>query len=662
MKAQYRAPVRPICDIGRDAALRGFRPRHRFARRALFFSLIAVTVGLATAMLTEILAANGLGAIEIGILCLFFVNFIWIAFSFWTAVAGFVIRLSGREPIDLHAVGELRGAAAGTVSSRTAIVVPVYNEDPHRVFAGIDAVYASLAQTRNGLDGFDVFILSDTTRDDIAAQERAYWEAFCEASNAFSRVFYRRRSPNTHRKAGNVADFCKRWGYRYEHMIVLDADSLISGETIVSLVILMEANPRAGLIQTVPMPIRQETLFGRAIQFSSRLVSPMLASGLSFWHMGESNYYGHNAIIRVDAFMQNCGLPELPGKPPLGGEIHSHDYVEAALLRRGGWRVYLVPDLEDSFEELPANILAFASRDRRWCQGNLQHLRLLGARGLHWVSRVHLLQGAFAYLSSPLWVGFLMLSTADIVAQAITGHRYFEDPYQLYPNWPVSMLTETVSLFLVTLGMLFTPKILSLLLVLLDRAGRAAYGGWRRAVAGLGLETLFSVLIAPVMGCLHSYFIASLLVGRGVAWNPQNRSERGLGFGVTVSSVGILMFIGIAWLTVIYLHAPGYVWWVAPVLAGLILSIPITVISSRPAVGLWLRRRGLMLTPEETAPTKEMQLLDQALERDLIMPEAMDLRDHPAATPPARFTPMPPQSFAVREPETQKTPAMRRIG
>jgi membrane glycosyltransferase len=346
----------------------------------------------------------------------------------------------------------------------------------------------------------------------------------------------------------------------------------------------------------------------------------------------------------VKAFVENCGLPELPGKPPLGGEIHSHDYVEAALMRRGGWRCYLVPDLGGSFEELPGNILTFAARDRRWCQGNLQHLKLLGAKGLHSINRLHLLQGACAYLASPLWVAFLLLSTADVIGQAISGHAYFTSAYQLYPNWPISKLTETVSLFVVTMGMLFLPKILAFVLALSDAAERKRYGGTRRAVMSLGSETLFSMLIAPVMGCLHSYFIVSLLAGRGVAWKAQDRTEKGLRVSHAVSSVGILMIIGIAWVYVLFIHAPDYVLWVAPVLAGLLLSIPITLLSSRPDLGRWLRRQEVFLTPEESVPTAEIEHMEQVLSQT-VPGDGADVTDTAPMTPPVQLTPMPPQSF-----------------
>jgi membrane glycosyltransferase len=621
-------------------------PRPRL-RRAAFFGLVLATIAAAAAMLFDILAANGLEPVEIAILVLFVVNFVWIALSFWTAVAGFIVRGAKLDPINLRPLEDLVGTNRGPISTRTAICVPVYNEDPRRVFAGIEAIYRSL-ETAGGLRHFDLFVLSDTRNEDIALSERQTWTAFCRKHQAENRIFYRRRENNTGRKAGNIADFCRRWGAAYDHMVVLDADSVMSGETLLQLVRLMEANPQAGLIQTQPMPFNQATLFGRALQFSCGLVGPVMASGVGFWSLGESNFYGHNAIIRTRAFIDHCGLPMLPGKPPLGGEIHSHDFVEAALMRRGGWSVYFVPDLGGSYEELPTNIVDYATRERRWCQGNLQHLRLVAAPGLHWVNRLHMVAGAFAFLSSPLWAAFLLLSTADIVERAITGHRYFSAGHQLFPDWPVSKFSETISLCAVTLGLLFLPKLFGLLLVLFDRRRRRQFGGGIRATLGLVIETLFSALIAPVMGGLHTYFIVSLVTGRGVAWNPQNRSDRGLSVGEVTPSLGLLFAVGMGWLAVLLVHAPEYLWWVLPVLTGLILAMPVAVISSRRSVGQGLRRLGLLVTPEETTPAPELRDLAAALARAPSPEQRTRAKPLPTETPPAQWTPMEPQRLHRR--------------
>ena len=325
-------------------------------------------------------------------------------------------------------------------------MVPVYHEDPEQVGMRIAATYRSLADT-GYLSQFDVFILSDSREHEVVRQEQALWARLCAELDARGRLFYRNRADNRGRKAGNIADFCRRWGARYSYFVVLDADSVMSGETLVRLVRLMEANPDAGLIQTVPRPIGGETPLARILQFSASLYGPLLASGLNYWFQDEGNYWGHNAIIRTEAFMANAGLPTLPGAPPFGGEIMSHDFVEAAFLRRAGWGVWLVPELGGSYEQLPPTLSEFVSRDRRWCQGNLQHLRLLTIKGLRPASRAHLLTGAMAYLASPLWLTLLVLTSLEAARAALIPWDYFADATSFGPAWPIARRGELLSLF-----------------------------------------------------------------------------------------------------------------------------------------------------------------------------------------------------------------------
>ena len=351
-------------------------------RRALFFLLTLLTAAAATAMMCDILAANGLTTLERIGLVLFYILFVWITGAFWTALAGMLVRLRGGDPLGLKPE-ELAGRP---LAGRTAIIMPIYNEETTRVIAGLDVIWSSLARLPEQ-SAFDLFILSDTRKLDVAAAEEAAWRQLTARHHARGRIFYRRRPENVSRKAGNIADFVRAWGGAYDYAIVLDADSIMSGEALVSLARLMDANPQAGIIQALPVPAGRETLFARLIQFAARLSSPMLASGLAWWQLGEGNYWGHNAILRLKPFAAFCDLPRLPGAPPLGGEILSHDFVEAAFMRRAGFQVWLVPDDSGSWEEVPSNLIDYAARDRRWAQGNLQHLGLLPMRGLHWLSR-----------------------------------------------------------------------------------------------------------------------------------------------------------------------------------------------------------------------------------------------------------------------------------
>jgi len=575
-------------------------------RRILFFGLVLLTTLVGIDMMFEILRANGVTGIELAILVLFAVTFGWITVAFWTAMIGFVLRLLKLDPRSLRRRPRWEQAPSSPLTTRTAIVMPIYNENPVQVLAGLEATFRSVQRTGQ-LTHFDFFLLSDTTDPDIAAAEERGWAALCHRLGAEGKLFYRRRARNVSRKAGNIADFCCRWGKHYDFMIVLDADSVMSGETAVTLVRAMQTAPRAGIIQTVPIPVGQQTMLGRFVQFASRLYSPMLATGLCFWQLGEANYWGHNAIIRIAPFMQHCGLPVLPGKPPLGGEIHSHDFVEAALMRRGGWHVYLLPDLTGSYEGVPGNLFDFAKRDRRWAQGNLQHLKLLLVRGLHPLSRLHFLLGALAYASSLLWLVLLGLSTVDALGRALWPHEYFGSGYQLFPDWPIAKTQEIVSLLVATVALLLLPKVAGILLCLTDRRQRVAFGGTRRVLTSALVESVFATLIAPVMMLLHAYFVVSILCGHTVSWNPQTRDGRSIGLQEAASYLLIPTLIGGVWGAATFSLAPSFFWWLTPVLLGLGLAIPLIMWSSRSAVGHRLQRRGLFCTPEELAPPIELQ-------------------------------------------------------
>jgi membrane glycosyltransferase len=632
-------------------------------RRTLFFTAVATTVAVALAAMLDILGANGLEPLEIAILALFFVNFTWIALSFWTAIAGFAIEALGLDPVGLSRRARIAFPLGRPLHSRTAVVMPVCNEEPESIFARLQAIYQSVAATGH-LDHFHFYLLSGSTRDETVAGERRQWQAFCRRLGADGRMFYWKRDERAGRKAGTVADFCRRWGAYYEHMVMLDADSLMSGRLLVELARRMEANPGVGLIQTQPLPLNQTTLFARILQFAGHLYGPVFASGATFWQLGESNYYGHNAIIRTAAFTRSCGLPELPGRPPLGGEILSHDFVEAALLRRAGWQVYFLPTLPESYEELPTNLIDFAARDRRWCQGNLQHLKLVGAPGLHPLSRLHFLSGAFAFLASPQWLLFLVLSTAAIVSEAVGSHDYFPGGYRLFPEWPISKWTETVSLFTVTLSLLFLPKLFGLVLALADRGRRREFGGgWRLAGSAFG-ETLFAVLTAPVMMALHSYFVACLVSGFGVGWGSQNRSGRSLAVGEAFSSLAVLFLAALVWGGLILVAAPERVWWILPVLTGLIVAVPAAVVSSRATLGERLRRRGWFLTPEETAPSPVVEAAAEALVATQAVagqpPAESAEKKLPPGPPPPIPTPMPAQVLRRRLPAEDRPPPQRK--
>jgi membrane glycosyltransferase len=605
-------------------------------RRTLFFGLTFLTSAGATALLLDVLEANGIKKIEIVGLVLFFGLFTWIAGALWTAIAGFAMRLAGRDPVGI----DMQSLAGRTLTTRTAVVMPIYNEDPIRVGAGLTATWSSLLhESEQG--AFDLFILSDTSDASIAEDEERMWQGLTARYGA-GRVFYRRRRDRSERKAGNIADFVRRWGANYECMLVLDADSVMSGQALVTLARAMEAHPQIGILQSLPVSVGRETLFGRLIQFGSRLQSPMLSSGLAWWQAGDSNYWGHNAIVRLRPFAQHCTLPRLSGKPPLGGHILSHDFVEAAFMRRAGFEVRQLPELEGSWEEVPANVIDYAARDRRWTQGNLQHSRVLGFPGLHPLSRVHLLTGIVAYVSSPMWFALLVLSSLLSAIEAAKKPQYFWPGLQsLFPHWPQIRSGEIAGIFGLTLVVLLLPKILGAILAMRDRSLRRQFGGTVPMCMSLLVEQLFSMLLAPTMMLFHSTFVAQTLLGRSVSWNAQERNERGVTFAEAFRRQKWHLALGVAWGAAMLYLAPQFFWWLTPVLAGLLAGIPLIVWTSRTSAGRLFRRAGLLLTPEETAPPPELVTLSRAGHDVLVLGPTPG----PVVPPPVRPSPAyyPPQ-------------------
>src|ERR1019366_1861700 len=452
-------------------------------RRTAFFGFTLLTACTGGFLMFDILRANGMGPLEVAGLILFVVLFIWISGAFWTAVAGFIVRLIGHDPAALRPETD----ALRPLQGRTAVILPIYNEETARVFAGLDAIWSSLAALPQA-QCFDFFVLSDTCRPEIAALEEQAWRDMLARRGAGGRLFYRRRSENSGRKAGNIAQFVRNWGGAYDYMLVLDADSVMCGQALVTLAQMMDSHPQVGIIQALTLLAGRETLFARLLQFAVRLNGPMF-----------------------------------------GGEILSHDIGEAALMRRASYRIWLVPDIAGSWEEVPTNVIDFAARDRRWAQGNLQHLGVMPMRGLHWLSRIHMLTGVLSYVTSPMWLLVLILSSIVTSIEAVTGHQYFQaGAHSLFPSWPQYRNGEIDALLSMTATILFLPKMLGAGLALRNRHLRAGYGGGRQLVKGVLFEQAMSMLLAPTMMLFHTSFVLRALLGRSVGWDAQPRGDRGI--------------------------------------------------------------------------------------------------------------------------------------
>ena len=566
---------------------RAFRPamRAQFQEQSLhrirvpgwLFGIGAAGLATALAMtaLVRGLAQDGLTFGEV-VWSALFANLFGLGFiGFIIAVVGFVVGRRKPEPLppptrDLP---------------RSVLVMPIYEEDAEHVFAGLAAMRESLANTPGG-EAFEIFVLSDSRRpEQVAEEERAFRRVARLPLPVNIPVFYRRRAINERQKAGNLQEFFERFGHRYEYAVVLDADSLMRGDTLVTMLRRMEAAPNLALLQAPLFLHAGTTIFSRAQQLAASVCGPLFTRGLAVLSGPHGNYYGHNAAIRVRAFLDCCSLPVLDGQPPLGGHILSHDFVEAALLCRAGWEVRIAHDLAGSWEELPSTLADYVARDRRWCQGNLQHLRVAMADGFKPMSRLHMWVGAGAYLAGPVWLLFTVLGA---VLAATASH-------------PLVPAAIALPLTLGTASLLLGPRILGVISTLANAEQRAAHGGTVRVLLSGVFELLLGSLLAPLMMVHHTKIVISIITGGSVRWGAQNRRGGGR-FAQLARGELFSTFLGLACAATLHLAAPGLLFWLAPIWAPLVLSIPLSLLVSSNLVGELFAKTGIFSVPSETQP------------------------------------------------------------
>jgi membrane glycosyltransferase len=555
-------------------------------RRAAFALIALLSSAVATALFAAAQPDLDSGWLHFGQIALFAVLSSWVVTGFVTALMGFWVTLRG----DAHGLAAKSVAGHGlSPAARTAVIMPICEEHVPTVFAGLRATCESIAATGHAAQ-FDVFVLSDSSDPRTVAAERAAWESLRAALAVLPgqvEVYLRHRKRRTHRKAGNVADFCRRWGRDYRYLVVLDADSVISGDCLVTLAKLMEAHPDAGILQTATQPVGHLTLHARAQQFAARVTGRLFTRGLQYWQLGESHYWGHNAIIRTAPFMAHCGLAPIPGRGGRSGGILSHDFVEAALMRRAGWHVWLVPDLAGSYEQQPPDLLSELQRDRRWCQGNLQNARLLAEPGLHRVHRAMFAIGAMSYLAAPLWLAFMVFGTSLWLGGA-----------RLALDWDAAP-AALVGLWAWTLCMLFLPRVLGLAAVFV-RGEQRCFGGTARLLGSALLETVLALVQAPVRMLAHTLFVVVALTGLKLQWKSPPREACGLAWDAAARQLLPLTAAAAAAAAALAWFEPLAVLSLLPVAIPVLLSVPLAVLTSHVRLGAGLRMRGLLLVPEES--------------------------------------------------------------
>lgn len=605
-------PVQSLSTAGQNVGRPSSAPAGMAIRRLLVFGTsVALTVA-ATHEMHLVLGANGFSWIEVPILTLFVVLFAWIALALVSSVCGFVSIIGGGgRRLDTP------GVALAVLTGRTALLMPTYNESPARVSAGLEVIHRDLQRLGVGAH-FDIFILSDTTDPDVWVAEEAAFLALRERVGTSDALFYRRRARNVARKAGNIGEWVRQFGGGYPQMMILDADSVMTGDCIVRLASAMERHPAIGLIQSLPIIVGGSTLFARMQQFAGRIYGPMIAHGLEWWHGADGNYWGHNAMIRTRAFAGHAGLPDLPGRKPFGGHIMSHDFVEAALMRRAGWGVHMMPALVGSYEESPPSLTDLAVRDRRWCQGNMQHMAVIGARGLHWISRLHLAMGIGSYLTAPLWLAFLLSGVLVTLRSHFVMPDYFPSGPSLFPQWPSVDPVRSMWVFVGTMGLLLGPKLLAYLALLFDGPARRACGGGLRALLSVLIETLLAGLLAPVSMLTQSSAVVAILSGRDSGWNAQRRDDGSIPIGEVARRYWGHTLFGVILGAVSYFVSISLLLWMSPVVVGLALAIPLAALTASAGLGRALRRAGLLRIPEEYHPPSILVEAD-AIEADLVL-------------------------------------------
>jgi membrane glycosyltransferase len=554
-------------------------------RRWVFFALNAASMIALAGVMIDVLAARGWSYASALFLLLFLVGLPWTLIGFWNSAVGFVILRLTADPVGYTNAAIRLTPKASRITTRTAICLALRHEDVGLVFARLDSMIRSVAATPSA-DAFDFHVLSDSARPDIVAAEE---QAFAELVTGHPRAAflqYRRRALNTGFKAGNLHEFAAREQGRYDHMIVLDADSVMSAAAMLRLVRAMQANPSLGILQTLVVGQPSGSAFTRIFQFGMRQSMRTQTVGSAWWQGPAGPYWGHNAIIRIRPFVDHCILPVLPGRGPLSGQILSHDQVEAAMIRGAGYDVRVIADEFESWEENPPNLPDFIKRDLRWCQGNMQYLKLLRMPGLKPMGRFQLVNAIMMYAGAP--AGLLML--LDGLAMIGDGSR---------SSAPAAL---AFALYFVMLSLGFAPRLLGTLDILLQPGRRRLYGGTVRLLAGGFLDMLFSLFLGPVMMIAQAIFVGGLIFGRRAIWETQNRDGRIVRVSEALRGLWPQALFGLAAAGVLTTYAPSVLPWAAPTILPCLFGIPFTCLTAGSGLGRFFVRHRICAIPDEYAP------------------------------------------------------------
>ncbi len=555
-------------------------------RRVLFAVLFAATMAGLLLLAALALAPGGLDTIDITLLALFAVTLPWMVAGFWNAVIGFLIVRLAADPIAavMPAAARIRGDEP--VMASTAILLCIRNELPERMIRNLEPMLAGLDIAGCG-ERFNLYVLSDTSDAKIAGDEEACFAAFAARWRDRVAITYRRRTVNTGYKAGNIREFCERWGGKHDFAVTLDADSFMTADAVLRLVRIMQADPKLGILQGLIVGLPSTSAFARVFQFGMRLGMRSYTIGSAWWQGDCGPYWGHNAVLRLKPFIAHCALPVLSRNGTEDRHILSHDQIEAVLMRAAGYDVRVLPQEDLGWEENPPTLLEFIRRDLRWCQGNMQYWRFLSLPGLKPVSRYQLALAILMFIGSPAWIGLLVLGTLALA----------------FSDTPASFIRADagMALLVCVLVMWFSPKIASAIDILLRPELRRAFGGTGLFIINYVIETVYSILLCPILWFGHTIFLTGLLFGREIGWIGQTRDDHAVPFTLALHNLWPHTLLGCAALVLLAVTQPAAIPYALFLAAGPALAIPFAMMTAWPLLGSFAARVGIGRLPEETA-------------------------------------------------------------
>lgn len=484
-------------------------------------------------------------------------------------------------PIEKDHYNPIHQAKDLAPDARIAVIVPVYHEDIRRVSAAIAAMVEDL-EMHAERKHFDFLILSDSRKIDVVSQEMFAAEKLKDMYPE-TNFIYRHRIYNGEAKLGNISDFIKRFSPNYKFMMMLDADSIVPGKSMIDMARIMEGSERIGIVQANLSMVMRNTLYARISKFISSFSLTIGFFGQYYFYMGKSYYYGHNAMIRTAAFAEHCALPILKKKGPWSaGRPLSHDYVEAALLDGAGYEIWSLPQIP-SFEELPTNFIDDFQRENRWMYGSMTYLRVFLLDRLDFLYKTRLFTSAINYFNPLFGWLFLIMGLYGLV-------YIFDHPMKSYYLMKKFEPILLFSLFFLVFS-IFAKGGVSVL-YFYKKKELYLYGGISKIIISYFAYVIYNMLVAPMYMCQLSKMLLFWVSGRKIQWGEQNREDRGLTWGEAISQVGWMSVIGVfityiviynvfshdtlAVQKILHISKFSLMFWYFPLLGGLLIA-PIIV-------------------------------------------------------------------------------------